>query len=101
MRAFLDKAKEVHTFVSTDAKNGKGRKAVIESALFFEQLTVSEETKTATFRLSDEACEFLFFVEKFMQLNLYEFSSLQKKGSKILFRLLLQFKNLPIDKKAV
>lgn len=96
--AFLNKAKDIRTFFKTDIKNTKGRNAVIEGALFFDKLSVDEATKTASFRLSDGAYEFLFFFEKFMQLNLYEFCSLKRKGSKILFRLLIQFKNLPINK---
>lgn len=95
---FLDKAKDIRTFFKTDIKNTKGRNAVIEGALFFDKLSVDEATKTASFRLSDGAYDFLFFFEKFMQLNLYEFCSLKRKGSKILFRLLIQFKNLPINK---
>lgn len=98
--AFLDKAKDIRTFFSTETINVnlKKNKKKITGAIFFEELKVNEATKTASFRLSDDAYDFLFFFEKFMQLNLYEFCSLQKKGSKILFRLLIQFKNLPINK---
>ena len=87
--------------IINDINTKKNTKNVDEITHFFKTITSDEDDKKVVFELNEIAFDYLYFFENYFKLNLREFCSLTTKGAKIMLRLLVQFNNLPKNKKGL
>ena len=63
---------------------------------FFKSIVSNKVDKKVSFELNQVAFDYLNAFERYFKLDLKEYCSLRTKGAKILFRILVQFKNIEI-----